>query len=158
MSDVPAIWLNETELKVLAFLHERATGYDRFHCVHAKDQNGLAKEIGCDNAAFAKAVSYLGSWNMVGDLDRHARDPATKEKFRRMGGGAIHSLWLTGDGEAYMRALEAQLERDTLLAKGKTLTLGALAQVWAAARDAVAQTAGVVLAEYVKQHGISPTS
>jgi hypothetical protein len=140
------MWLNEVELKILAFLHERVTGYGESHSIFAENkQEGMGREIGCGREELDKATSYLGSWKLMGG---------------ELSGGVesrVIRMWLTAHGEAYMRALEHRLADQPAAGKGKKLTVGVLGQLLGTAKETVVQVAASVLAEYLKQHGIPPT-
>ncbi len=87
--------INEDELKLLAYLHERAEGYDenfRF------EPEPVGSELSIDDRELRKIASYLVSHGLVG---------MEASRFDN-GDVLLHGLWLTGAGEDYVRELEAQ--------------------------------------------------
>jgi hypothetical protein len=87
--------INEDELRQLAYLHEHATGYtDDFQI----DPDNVRVELVVTDEQLAKHASYLAAHGLAGVSVVTTRD----------GYEGLSSLWLTGDGEDYMRELESQ--------------------------------------------------
>jgi hypothetical protein len=88
--------INEDELKLLAYLHEHATGHnEKFQLRFVDVQNALR----WDEAKLNKDASYLAGHKL---LDVAVIDTSTMNRisFRPIG------IWLTSLGEDYMRELE----------------------------------------------------
>ena len=90
--------INEDELRLLAYLHERAEGYDENFQL---DPAIVGKELVLDAPQLAKAASYLASHGLVG-METADTSTFSGRSF------LFNGLWLTGTGEDYMRELEDQ--------------------------------------------------
>jgi hypothetical protein len=100
--------LNEEELRLLAHLHETATGYHRL--LHFRPHK-VGEAIGCDEDQMKKMLTYLEGWGFVeiGDW---------------VGGHSILFFHFTAIGEAYMRKVDAELVEKGLLERGKKMGVG----------------------------------
>src|ERR1035437_2075486 len=91
--------ISEEELKLLAYLHENAMGYDqRFQLAPKK----IMQDLGINYSQLRKDSSYLASHGLIGVVTHDTSgfgDP--------VGGSFILSgLFLQVNGEDYMRELE----------------------------------------------------
>jgi hypothetical protein len=122
--------INENELKLLAYLHEHARGYGKDFKV---DIGEATKAAGFDLLQFGRHASYLAEHGLVGisvmDVERFSEDDIIYE-----------GLWLTGQGEDFMRELESQP------GVPKKLTVSAISEGWGAIKSIAAS----LLAEYTK--------
>lgn len=125
--------INETELAVLACLHEGVEGYGPRHAV---DMVSVAGEMSADPTDVRKAVSYLEGWGLVGV----AADLATYET------EAFPPIYLTSQGEAYMREVDEKAAEAGLVNRGKRLGVAGLK----AAGEAAVKIGTAVLTEVAK--------
>jgi len=91
--------INEDELSLLAYLHEHAGGYGE-HC--RIEPKKIMAAMNFDDPAFVKHLSYLEEHGLAGYKTMDVSTMKTGPKHRIVG------VWLTGDGENFMRELEAQ--------------------------------------------------
>jgi hypothetical protein len=92
--------INDDELKLLAYLHEHSAGYgSTFPYVPGE----IAQAMTVAWELFIKNASYLEEHGLVGlrVLDASSTDGPAFIQDR---------IWLTGDGENYMRELEERLK------------------------------------------------
>jgi|GEM_PF-3969867 len=130
--------INEDELKLLTYLHEHAKGFtEQFS--FAPDE--LERELGIDEEKLKKDASYLH--------DHGLARMRTLDKTTYAGlSFTLVGVWLTGLGENYMRSLEAQPSI------GRKLTVGAVSELWAMGKGAIVSTAGQLLSEFARHHGL----
>jgi hypothetical protein len=128
--------INEDELRLLAYLHEHAEGYDGNF---AFEPENVASALNFEMPAMKKNSSYLAAHGLVG---MSAADTTTMTAR----GFIFVTVWLTGLGEDYMRALEKEPS------VGRKLTVGAVSQMWDAGKGIIVSTAAQLLAEYVKHY------
>jgi hypothetical protein len=121
--------INQDEMKLLAYLHEHATGYIE-EC--ALDPAKIKEALGIDDAELGKDMSYLKGHGLVGVriiTFRNAKGSVSE----------MQGMWLTSTGEDYMRELENQP------GIGKKITVAAVKQTWEQMKSIAAQ----VLAELI---------
>src|SRR5689334_20039656 len=102
--------LKEEELRLLAYLHENATGYTRLQYFRPH----LVREaIESDDDQMTKMLTYLDGFGFV-EIDSW------------IGGEQVVFFHLTSVGEAYIRKVEAVLVENGTLERGKKLGMGVL--------------------------------
>ena len=87
------------ELRLLAYLHEHATGYGSTHAMKAR---AVFQSLGIEESQFRKDASFLEQFGLVG---LGFPPMVTLES-----NGKQSLIYLTGDGENLMREVEAQVE------------------------------------------------
>jgi hypothetical protein len=128
------VCINEEELTLLSYLHEKAEGYgEPFYF----DTSPVGPEVGLDGQAMNKAVSYLGGWGLVAVTGTHEL--------------GILQFCFTSKGEDYMRHLDAAAEEAKVLAQSKKLTWEAVKGLAKATRDGLVKVAGELLAKYLAE-------
>ena len=114
------VQISKTEMCLLGFLHEHGTRYDVTGQFNPPD---VAKALGVTDEQVQRATSFLKGHNLVGTIDTHS------SLFR----GAI-AVWLTQEGENFMRKVEADLEDELMKAPDYQPSVGvritAKAAVW----------------------------
>lgn len=126
--------INEDELKLLTHLHEHATGYGE----HAQFLvESLLAVMNMEKEKFRKDISYLKEHGLVGVH-------AVPFKSQRPVYYEITTVWITGLGEDYMRALEKEP------GIARRLTVSVLSELWATGKAAILSTASQLLADYAK--------
>src|SRR5882724_6094421 len=102
--------LNEEELRLLAYLHENATGYTKLQYFRPH----LVREaIGSDDDQMKKMLTYLDGFGFV-EIDSW------------VAGEQVVFFHLTSIGEAYIRKVEAALVENGTLERGKKLGIAVL--------------------------------
>ena len=91
--------IQKGELELLAYLHEHVEGYGEHDRLRAEE---VIKAMGVTAADFRKAATFLREFGLVGIVEKPHR--STSSQGVMMGG-----IWLTGQGENFMRQLEADL-------------------------------------------------
>ena len=129
--------IDEDELKLLTYLHEKATGYGE---EFSFEMETVTPALGWDQQTFDRVASYLAEWDLI-----TAVTPTS--------GMPFFTLALTGQGENYMREFEKKLEERNLLSRGKQATVSTLKSLLDTGRDVVIKVATAVLTDYVKTHG-----
>lgn len=123
--------ISKDEFTLLAWLHENAEGYsDEFS--YTEDE--LANHLGWERLTLRKAISYLDGLELLG-----AESISTY-------GNPIRfvRVWLTADGENFMRELEAQP------GIAKTITTKTVGWVWETGQQIVI---GVLTAYLATKYG-----
>lgn len=105
------------ELRLLAYFHEHATGFNDSHRWSHQQIPEIIAAIGTTEADFRKSLSYLKSFGLLGAKYINADTMNSS-------GAIIAGIWLTAEGENYMRQLEAELEKKQ---PGKFKKIGAKA-------------------------------
>jgi hypothetical protein len=131
--------INEDELKLLAHLHEKAGGCGASFAIPA---NRVATALEVNGQGLRSISSYLAEHQLVGFADL----PDQYFTFPNRTPRTILGLYLTGNGENYMRALEAEPR------VGKKVTLGILKELGTSGKSVLLGVAGQLLAEFVKHH------
>jgi hypothetical protein len=103
--------VNETELEILAYLHEHAEGFGQQFALESPQ---IVESLGASKGEFTRAAFYLDGWGLIG-IDT-SMDCFGDE-------GEITPIFLTATGEAYMRELDRRAVDSQLLQRGKRWTV-----------------------------------
>ena len=95
--------ISTDELKLLAYMHEHATGYTENFSFDAAE---VCVELTITEEQFNKDLSYLASHGLAG------MSTADASTYGELNSFILTGVWLTGDGENYMREVEAQVEKN----------------------------------------------
>lgn len=95
--------ISTDELKLLAYLHENANGYTEHFRFEPQD---VCAALGINDEQVKKDTSYLVSHGLAGMQVVDFGTRGSPHAFE------LNSIWLTGDGENYMRAVEAEVEKE----------------------------------------------
>ena len=128
--------INERELKVLAYMHEAATGYG---LPFMFDLGAMNDALKLSEAELAKALSYLAEHRLV------SVDWSAPRTFRRDVQIRPAVVSLSGLGEDYMREVERRLAEKTAGNAFKTVGLKVVTETW----DVLKDVAATVLSEIV---------
>lgn len=129
--------IGQEELLLLTFMHENALGYGpQFKMDPAKIMGGLNMEY----AEFLRYVSYLAEHRLAGlnTIDRSGRGDGVEGSFR------LTTVFLTGFGEDYMRALEAE---PTV---ARRVTVAVVKELWSMGTSTLKDIAAGTLARMFK--------
>jgi hypothetical protein len=118
--------ISKEEFNVLAYLHEHAEGYTDLFRVEPQI---VAKALGVDMKTFNKDLSYLAAHGLIGV---RTQEPDWEK-------ASIAGLWLTGDGENFMRELENQP------GIARKITMGTVNAIYDAGREIIVK----LLAEFL---------
>ena len=136
--------INENELKLLAYLHEDATGYDVEHQIPSEHiMQGLGMEdLEISGRELRKWASYLEAHGLVGMVKDH------EVTFETEGETPIAAVWITGSGENFMRELEERLKAEKKEpGPAKTITAKVVQEGWVVLKGIAVN----VLSEFVKK-------
>ena len=132
--------INESEIKLLAFLHEHAEGYgDDF----TLDPDAVMKGLDMDARTFQLAASYLQELGLAGLRATRVDDNSGSQVF-------IFGVCLTGAGENFMR----NLERTPGIAE--RVTVAVVSQAYKVGTDVFAKTVAQLAVEAAKARGMVP--
>ena len=81
------IKLNDSEAKILTWLHENAKGYGEHHKVANPDKT-IHEHGSSDQAEYSKSCTFLQHFKLIGCENDHR---------------GVVSIWLTPEGENYHR-------------------------------------------------------
>ena len=132
------IKINEDELKLLAYLHEHATGFTQESEV---EPGKITAALGIELEQFNKDASFLASFGFVG---KNATNVTSYQGPTEI---LWNGIWLTAAGENYMRHLEA--------APGvmQKITVAVVGGLWQFGKGAPAAAANQELAKFLKLVG-----
>ena len=95
--------ISTDELRLLAYLHEHATGYTEQFRFEPQE---VCTALEITEEQIKKDTSYLASHGLAG---MQVVDFGTRRSPHAF---ELNSIWLTGDGENYMREIEVQVEKE----------------------------------------------
>ena len=124
--------ISKDEMRLLAYLHENATGYDKRHELNAEV---AADALGFSGDDLRKHASYLAGLGLI-DVRRFTMLMGTPTYY-------VKGIWLTIKGENLMR----ELENEPSIAKEITAkTAGA---IYDAGREVIVKIVGDFLSRWV---------
>lgn len=116
--------INEAELKLLAYLHEQARGYTEDFMLRTAE---IIPAIGIGEDQLKKDLSYLKAHGLAGMKVVNTTAINSKQTSFLLVG-----LWLTGEGEDYMRELENRLaDAEKEAGAPRKITLVVVQEGWA---------------------------
>ncbi len=137
------IQISKDEMRLLAYLHEHAQGFDDRFAFHPAK---IATDLGITKPQLQRDSSFLSSHGLTGvrSLNMTTFNAVTH---------SLSDIWLTGHGENLMRTLENQMEEQLLnyteepSAAGR-ITLKVMSFLWDKSQDIVV---GIV-SQYIGNH------
>ena len=129
------------ELRLLAYLHERAPGYG---AEFTFDGGRVATDLGVNPDDMLRHVSYLREFGLAG---ANLLSRPSMRGDGSVGSVRLQGIWLTGLGENYMRDLEARPGIAT------RLTVDAVGRLTNAAWEIVTKVGAEFAVAYLKARG-----
>jgi len=126
--------IDKGELRLLGYLHANASGYGPGYNFGSK---AVMEALNIDDLKFDRQATFLESFNLIG-IESVVAEPSTPDEPSRI----IMSIYLTGHGEDYMRAIEKEPS------VGRKLTDRIISELWDAGKGpTVLAVAKLLLAE-----------
>jgi hypothetical protein len=125
--------ISETEMQILAYLHEHAAGYDDNYPF---DCDTIKRELAMDDVTFRRAVSFLDQWRLVGLRGEKVRNSQAHNFL-------LGQIWPTGLGENYVRDVEESPN------VGRRITVTVVKEAWGIIKPVAIGVLGIVIGKTI---------